>query len=122
MSGKAGSPRGGSAALLALVLALLVTACAPAPNLPAFVVVEGMSPDAPDLPMIAVRRGDGAALTREDWLVAETAARDHCAAQGATYARLPVSRNHTEMRLEGGVFSFMARCLRPGAAAGGAGA
>lgn len=98
-----------------------LAACAPGAGSP-FLVSETVAPHAANLPMIAVRRGDGQALTREDWLMAETAARDHCAAQGAAYARLPPSRNHTEMRLEGGVFTFMARCLRPGAAAGGAGA
>lgn len=96
-------------AVSALGLSLLV-ACAPGAPSP-FAVAESLSSDVAGLPVIAVRRGDGAPFLREDWALAEAAARDHCAASGAVYARLPPSRDHTEIRLEGGVFSFVARCL-----------
>jgi hypothetical protein len=96
---------------LALGGALLLAACAPAPAPAVFVVSQTVSPDVAGLPMMTVRRGDGAPLLRDDWLTAESAARDHCAAQGARYDRMPPSRDYTEMRLEGGAFSFMARCI-----------
>jgi hypothetical protein len=86
-----------------------LSACAPEPA--GFVVSETVSAHAVRLPMITVRRGDGAPFSREDWVVAETAARDHCAGRGAVYSRLPPSRDYTEMRLEDGLFAFMARCV-----------
>jgi hypothetical protein len=64
------------------------------------------------LPAIEVRRSDGAALLRDDWVVAEAAASAHCADAGATYERLPPARDYTQIRLDDGVFYFMARCLR----------
>lgn len=95
---------------MVLGAALFLAACAPA--VPVFVVSQTVSPDMAGLPMITVRRSDGAAVLREDWMRAEAAARDHCAAQGARYDRLPPSRHYTDMRLEGGTFSVMARCIR----------
>lgn len=95
-----------------MALAAVLAACAPKAPEP-FVVSETTSPHAARLPMITVRRGDGTPFSREEWVVAEAAARDHCAGQSATYARLPPSRDYTEMRLEDGAFSFMARCTRP---------
>lgn len=102
-----------------LLCFLALTACTPVT--PAFVATEtelevgGMTGPAAfsqSLPAIAVRRGDGSALMRDDWLAAEAAATAHCDAQGATYDPLPPARDYTQIRLEGGVFYFMARCLR----------
>jgi hypothetical protein len=96
-----------------------LTACTPVT--PAFVAMEtelevggmmGAVAFSQSLPAIAVRRGDGSALTRDDWHAAEAAASDHCAALGATYDPLPPARDYTQIRLEDGVFYFMARCLR----------
>ncbi|NKX44343.1 hypothetical protein [Roseicyclus persicicus] len=104
---------GARASRVGLVAALALSACAAeAPS--AYLVTEtsfdaGARVGAP-LPAIEVRRTDGTALTREDWTVAEAAARDHCAARGAGYDRLPPARDYTQMRLEEGVFTFLARC------------
>jgi hypothetical protein len=106
-------------ALRAIGLCLL-TLAACTPVTPAFVATEtmlevgglnGRVPYSQSLPAIEVRRGDGTGLIRNDWVVAETAARDHCDAQGATYERLPPARDYTQIRLDDGVFYFMARCL-----------
>lgn len=86
---------------------LCLSACASPPGV---VVVETRSAHAISRPMIEVRRGDGLAFQREDWMMAEATARAHCAGKGAVYDRLPPSRDYTQMRLENGVFSFMARC------------
>lgn len=95
-----------------LILAcLVVVLCACAPEAPPFVVAQKASPYGAALPALVVRRGDGTPLVRDDWRAAEAAARAHCAALGESYARLPPSPDHTQMRLEGGAFSFMARCL-----------
>jgi hypothetical protein len=64
------------------------------------------------LPAIEVRRLDGAALVRDDWVLAEAAASAHCAELGAVYERLPPARDYTQIRLDDGVFYFMARCRR----------
>lgn len=95
---------------VALGVMLFLAACAPAA--PVFMVAQTVSPDVAGLPVITVRRSDGVSFTREDWVTAETAARDFCASTGARYDRLPPSRNYTEIRLEGGAFSFMAQCIR----------
>jgi hypothetical protein len=95
----------------------LVTLAACTPVAPAFLAVEtelavGVGSSSASLPAIEVRRGDGSAFVRDDWVVAETAARDHCAAQGTSYARLPPARDHTQIRLDDGVYYFMSTCAR----------
>ena len=74
--------------------------------------MNGRVPFSQSLPAIEVRRTDGAGMQREEWVVAEAAASAHCAEQGATYAPLPPARDYTQIRLDDGVFYFMARCLR----------
>lgn len=104
MSFSAAAARGLAASLGALWLA----ACAPVG--PAIMVVETTSPHAVPRPMIEVRHGNGAAFQREDWMLAETHARAYCAERGMAYQRLPASGDYTQIRLDGGVFAFMARC------------
>lgn len=103
----------------ALLCLAALAACAPVPPSP-YVVTEtalevgglnGRVAFSQTLPAIEVRRGDGQALTRDDWVVAETAAGAHCDAQGARYTRLPPARDYTQIRLDDGVFYFMGRCL-----------
>ncbi|MDG3040770.1 hypothetical protein P6F28_05735 [Roseicyclus marinus] len=74
--------------------------------------LNGRVPFRQVLPAIEVRRGDGLALMREDWVAAEAAAVAHCTASGAVYDPLPPARDYTQIRLDDGVFYFMARCLR----------
>ena len=98
-----------------------LSACAPVDAPRAFVATEttlevgglnGRVPFRQVLPAIEVRRGDGAPLMREDWVAAESAAGAHCAEAGAVYDPLPPARDYTQIRLDDGVFYFMARCLR----------
>ena len=107
------------AAAVCAVLAGLA-ACAPAPPSPYAVRetllevggLNGRVPFSQSLPAIEVRRADGAALVRDDWVAAEGAARAHCTEQGAAYAALPPARDYTQIRLDDGVFYFMGRCQR----------
>ena len=98
--------RFGRGVFVAGLLACLAACASP----PGFVVVETYSAHAVSRPMIEVRRGDGRAFLREDWMLAEATAQAHCARKGMVYDRLPPSPDYTQMRLENGVFSFMARC------------
>lgn len=106
-----------AAAICAGVLA--IAACAPeVPS--AYVVarteleVGGMNRGVPfseSLPAIEVRGRDGAALMRDDWVAAEAAAQAYCEGLNTTYERLPPARDYTQIRLDDGVFYFMARCV-----------
>jgi hypothetical protein len=78
--------------------------------------MQGRVPFSQDLPAIEVRRADGTPFTRDDWVEAETAARAHCAGQGAAYAPLPPARDYTQIRLDDGVFYFMGACADSGGA------
>jgi hypothetical protein len=102
-------PRRFRAGARASFLAVALAACAP--HVPAFSVQTARTTDAAGLPLIMVAQENGAPLQRDDWIAAEAAARAYCDRQGRRYARLPPSRAHTEMRLEGGRFSFVAQCL-----------
>lgn len=102
-----------------LLLVLAVPACMPA--VPELVAAEtslevgGINRGVAfgqSLPAIEVRRGDGSALMREEWLAAEAAAEAHCAARGGGFEPLPPARDYTQIRLDDGVFYFMGRCLR----------
>lgn len=104
---------------LMILSAVALAACMPA--LPDFVAAEtslevgGINRGVPfsqSLPAVEVRRGDGSALMREDWIAAEAAAGAHCAALGARYEPLPPARDYTQIRLDDGVFYFMGRCQR----------
>lgn len=97
-----------------------LSSCAPVAPSP-FLIAEtelevgglnGRVPFSQSLPAIEVRRSDGTALVRDDWVVAEAAASAHCAGLAATYERLPPARDYTQIRLDDGVFYFMARCRR----------
>jgi hypothetical protein len=99
-----------SAALMAT--ALMAAACArEAP--PAYTVAQTaleVGGNHGSLPALAVRRGDGAEIDRDDWELAQAAVRDHCAGLGTTYDPLPPARDYTQIRLEDGVLYFMGRC------------
>ena len=95
-----------------------LAACAPV--VPAYIATQtelevgGIGRGVPfsqSLPAIEVRGGDGSALSRDEWGAAEAAAAAYCAGLGATYERLPPARDHTDIRLDDGVFYFMARCV-----------
>ncbi len=100
---------------------LILSACTPVAVSPAFVATQtqlevgglnGRVAFSQSLPAIEVRRADGTELSRDEWVAAEAAASAHCAELGATYERLPPARDYTQIRLNDGVFYFMARCLR----------
>ena len=105
---------------IALSCLALGAACTPvAPSVFAVAETEleigGLARGVPareSLPAIEVRRADGTPLAREDWLAAEDAARTHCAGQDAVFEPLPAARDYTQVRLDDGVFLFMAVCRR----------
>ncbi|PWK61070.1 hypothetical protein [Roseicyclus mahoneyensis] len=109
-------------ALRAACLCLLIlSGCTPVAVAPALIATQtqlevgglnGRVPYSQSLPAIEVRRSDGTGLVRDEWVAAETAAAAHCTGLGATYERLPPARDYTQIRLDDGVFYFMARCLR----------
>jgi hypothetical protein len=103
--------RSAHGACAALVLAGVLSACAPEVVFPFVVTETELDVGAAGArPAIAVRRGDGVALLRDDWIAAETAAREQCAAQGARFEPLPPTRDYTQIRLEDGTFYFMGLC------------
>lgn len=59
---------------------------------------------------LVVTRPD-VALTRDDWAVAEEAARSFCAGQGAEFALAAQRSDRTQILYEEGVWTFSAECL-----------
>ena len=96
----------------ALLAGVLLAACAREVP-PAYAVTQtvlDVGGSHGNLPALAVRRGDGAEIDRDDWELAQAAVREHCAEHGTTYDPLPPARDYTQIRLEDGVLYFMGRC------------
>ena len=93
--------------------ALALVACAPpeAPPDAPFDIAEPILPTetGPAAPAITVVSTQ-AALTRDDWVVAERAARAHCDRQGAQFALLPATNAYTQVQYDDGTWTFVARC------------
>ena len=97
----------------AVAVIVVLAACqpVPAPEPSPFTVSETiLSPEAgPASPALTVTRTT-MPLTRDDWAIAEAAAADHCAGQGAVFELFPATTAYTQVQYDEGVWTFVARC------------
>lgn len=97
-----------------LVLATLVTAACAAPVAdigPYSVTRTEVTPSSGAATPLITVAATQSPLTRDDWAEAEGAARAYCASQDLAFVLLPVSRSHTQIRFDEGVWSFVAECV-----------